>query len=92
MSVRKNPECSPIVPSSHSDIPLEELEERLETQRMPGLDASLACYTDLCPEDCGTHCDAGYTGCADKCMCDGMNCVTECVELCVVESCLLDIV
>jgi hypothetical protein len=89
---KKPEERSPIVPDDRTEIPMEELEERLEMQRVPSMDPSLACYTDLCPADCGTHCTAGYSGCIDLCNCDGMKCVTECAELCVVESCLVDIV
>lgn len=91
MSSKKDPECLPVSPDGNPEVPLEELEERLEMQRMPTMDPSLACYTDLCPEDCGSHCTAGYTGCTDKCLCDGDKCVTECGLLCVVESCVVDI-
>lgn len=92
MSVpKKKEERSSIVPDSRTGVPMEELEERLEMQQVPAMDPSLVCYTDLCPQNCGTFCNAGYTGCIDLCGCDGMKCVGECVELCMVQSCLVDI-
>ena len=56
---------------SENGYPLEELEERLETQRLPPIDTTMSCYTDLCPGDCATLCTAGYSGCTDLCGCDG---------------------
>jgi len=91
-SPKKPEERSPIVPDVRSEIPMEELEERLEMQHVPAMDPSLACYTDLCPQHCESHCTAGYTGCTDLCSCDGSKCALACVELCMVESCLVDIV
>jgi hypothetical protein len=92
MSLKNRPDCSPIVSGICAEIPLEELEDRLEMQQVPALDPSLACYTDLCPSHCATHCAAGYTGCPDLCGCDGTKCLTQCGELCMVESCFMDIV
>jgi len=89
---QKTGERSAIAPGGPARISMEELEERLEMQQAPSMDPAIACYTDLCPSDCGTHCAAGYTGCIDLCSCDGMRCTVECPELCVVESCLVDIV
>ncbi len=91
MPEEKDREHAPIVPACEPEIPLEELEERLEMQRFPAMDPSIACYTDLCPGDCTTHCPGGYTGCWDLCSCDGNNCLTDCASLCVADSCVLDI-
>lgn len=91
-AANRSPERSPIVPDARTEVPMEELEERLEMQQIPALDPSLACYTDLCPQNCATFCNAGYSGCIDLCGCDGAKCALACLELCMVESCLVDIV
>jgi hypothetical protein len=87
---KRKAECTSLVVPDNPGTPLEELEERLEMQRAPLPDASLACYTDLCPGDCGTYCPGGYTGCTDKCLCDGTMCTVECGALCAVDACVVD--
>ena len=91
MPDEKDREHSPVVPGCPLETPLEELEERLEMQRIPAMDPSITCYTDLCPGDCTTHCAAGYDGCTDLCGCDGHKCLAECGTLCLAESCIADI-
>ena len=90
MASPKNPDQTPLVPDANPEIPLEELEERLEMQKLPVVDPALVCYADLCPGFCTTHCVAGYTGCTDLCLCDGSKCALECGTLCTVDSCVLD--
>jgi hypothetical protein len=87
----KAPECSAIACACQDGFPLEELEARLEAQRLSPLDSTMSCYTDLCPGDCSTHCTAGYSGCTDLCGCDGAQCIAECGSLCVADSCVVDI-
>lgn len=84
-------EDTPLDQADSGEVPLEELEERLEMQRVPAMDP-LSCYADLCPEDCSTYCVGGYTGCPDKCGCHGSDCLSDCESLCLVDSCLVDIV
>jgi hypothetical protein len=72
-------------------IPLDELEARLEMQRMAPMDPAVACYADYCPEDCAILCGSGYAACTDLCACDGTMCAAECGSLCVADSCLVDI-
>jgi hypothetical protein len=88
---KKTHEYSRIVPDARTEVPMEELEDRLEMQHLPALDPSLACYTDLCPQNCAVFCSDGYSGCTDLCGCDGAKCVMACVSLCTVDSCLVDI-
>jgi len=75
---------------------LEELERRLEMQRVPlgsSLEAAGAgCYSDACDQVCELYC-ADYTGCIQDCMCNFEDCFdkcgTDCLMLCYVE-CLAD--
>ena len=75
---------------------LEELERRLEMQRLPlgsSLEAADAvCYTDACDQICDLYC-ADYTGCIQDCMCHFEDCFdkcnTDCLMLCSSE-CLAD--
>ena len=92
MSRKRRAEFTPLVAPGNPGTPLDELEERLEMQRLPVLDSSLDCYTDLCPGDCTTHCPGGYTGCTDKCLCDGTMCTVECGALCAVDACVVDLI
>jgi len=90
MPANDRPEWMPLAPAADPEIPLEELEERLEMQQLPLMDPALLCYTDLCSQDCAADCPAGYTGCTDKCLCDGVKCTIECGTLCTVDSCVVD--
>jgi hypothetical protein len=73
------------------ETPLDELEDRLEMQRLPATESAVACYADFCPSDCTVLCGAGYSGCTDLCACDGTMCGAECGALCVADSCIVDI-
>jgi hypothetical protein len=93
MAARKKKEdCLPIRECPCRHIPLDELETRLEMQRLAPLESAVACYTDYCPADCSVHCVSGYSGCTDLCGCDGSMCAAECGALCAVDSCLVDII
>lgn len=91
MSCKSREEWTPITRAGSREIPLDELENRLETQGLPPIESAVACYADFCPGDCTIHCVSGYTGCTDLCACDGSMCVAECGSLCVADSCLVDI-
>ncbi len=92
MSVRKKEECLSIARPRHHGIPLDELENRLEMQRVAPIETAVVCYADFCPSDCMIHCGSGYSGCTDLCACDGTMCAAECGALCAVDSCLVDII
>ncbi len=93
MPNRNEPSRTPVSPDGPEGDALEELEKRLEAQRVPvAADASVACYSDYCPEDCLVYCGSGYSGCTDLCGCDGTQCLAECLSLCVADSCVVDII
>lgn len=92
MSSKKKEECLPVSRSRYHEIPLDELENRLEMQQMGPLETAVVCYTDFCPTDCTVHCGSGYSGCTDLCGCDGTMCAADCGALCAVDSCLIDVV
>jgi hypothetical protein len=92
MSSKKKEECMPVARSHSHEIPLDELENRLEMQQMGPLETAVVCYTDFCPTDCMAHCGSGYSGCTDLCGCDGTMCAADCGSLCAVDSCLVDVV
>lgn len=82
--------------SSIDDFELEELEKRLEMQRIaPGAlsEAGLSgCYADACDQVCDVYC-SDYTGCVQDCLCNLEDCFdkcgTDCLVLCYAE-CLAD--
>lgn len=88
---KKKEDWVPLARSRLAGVPLDELEDRLEMQTAAPLKPAVACYTDLCPADCGLHCGSGYSGCTDLCACDGTMCAAECGSLCVADSCLVDV-
>ena len=94
MSARKKEreEWLTITRPRYHEIPFDELENRLETQKLTPLEPAVACYTDFCPTDCTVHCGSGYSGCTDLCGCDGSMCAAECGSLCLADSCLVDII
>lgn len=92
MSCKEEGECLPIARACVHEIHLDELEDRLELQRIPDVGSAVACYADFCPSDCTLHCDSGYSACTDLCACDGTMCGAECGSLCVADSCLVDII
>lgn len=92
MACKGEDACLPVVDSRTNEIPLDELEERLEMQQMIPIESAVACYTDLCPSDCSVHCGSGFSGCSDLCACDGIMCAAECGSLCVADSCLVDVI
>jgi hypothetical protein len=90
-SDERKEEWVPIARPRFHGVPLDELEDRLETQAPLPMETAVVCYTDFCPTDCGLHCASGYSGCTDLCACDGSMCAAECGSLCVADSCLVDI-
>ena len=92
MPCHKKRECLTIARDCYHEIPLNELEGRLEMQRISAIEPAIACYTDFCPSDCAVHCGSGYSGCTDLCACDGTMCAAECGALCAVDSCAIDII
>lgn len=92
MASRRKREWISMTRACCGEIPLDELEDRLEMQRLPPAGAAVACYADFCPSDCTVHCGAGYAGCTDLCACDGTMCGAECSALCVADSCIVDII
>jgi hypothetical protein len=92
MPCKEKHALSSVVDSCTHEIPLDELEDRLEMQQMVPIESAVACYTDFCPSDCSVHCGSGFSGCTDLCACDGIMCAAECGTLCVVDSCLVDVV
>ena len=85
-------EIHPLNEKREAILKLEELEERLEMQRMPlePLDECAVqaegCYTDTCDNFCD-HC-VYNVGCEDHCYCYGEWCVGVCVPHCI-SYCLL---
>ena len=92
MSCKQKLDCLAVTGSCTHDIPLDELEDRVETQQILPVDSAVACYTDFCPSDCTVHCGSGFSACTDLCACDGLMCAAECGTLCAVDSCLVDVV
>jgi hypothetical protein len=92
MACEKNREWSSIAGDCYREIPLDELEDRLEMQRISAMEPAVACYTDFCPSDCTVHCGSGYSGCTDLCACDGTMCAAECGSLCAIDTCVVDII
>ena len=92
MPTEEKQECLPVARPRCREIPLDELENRLEMQRLAPFEPAVVCYTDFCPSDCTVHCGSGYSGCTDLCACDGTMCAADCGQLCAVDSCLVDII
>ena len=92
MPCKNNREWLSIASDCYHEIPLDELEDRLEMQRISALEPAVACYTDFCPSDCTVHCGSGYSGCSDLCACDGAMCAAECGSLCAIDTCVVDII
>lgn len=82
--------------SDIGEFELEELEKRLEMQRIAPAGLSevglSGCYADACDEVCDVFCSE-YTGCAQDCLCNFEDCFdkcgTDCLVLCYSE-CLAD--
>jgi len=92
MPCKNKRECLSIASGCYQEIPLDELEDRLEMQRISAMEPAVACYTDFCPSDCTVHCGSGYSGCTDLCACDGTMCAAECGSLCAIDTCVVDII
>ena len=75
---------------------LEELEKRLEMQRVPlgtpDTASEVGCYQDACEQVCEWYCD-DYTGCITDCVCNFENCLDKCATDCLLlchQECLAD--
>ncbi|MEW6440115.1 MAG: hypothetical protein AB1640_04195 [bacterium] len=95
-SGRGDPEIAPVNRNEAVRLELDELERRLEMQRLPlgsaleGADGG--CYSDACDQVCDVFCTE-YTGCLQDCLCNLEDCFdkcgTDCLMLCYKE-CLGD--